>query len=59
MSAFVSPSEPLVERFDREACRHSLAQTTFPPVVTIPNSLTFTSMTVPFVMTPSCVYSGD
>lgn len=34
---------------------HSLAQTTFPPVVTIPNSLTLTSTMVPLVITPSCV----
>ena len=33
--------------------------TTFPPCVTSPSSLMFTSMTVPFVMTPSCVYKGD
>ena len=29
-----------------------LDQTTLPPVVTIPNSLTFTSMIVPLVKTP-------
>lgn len=34
-------------------------KTTFPPAVTIPNSDTFTSMTVPFVRTPSWVYIGD
>jgi hypothetical protein len=33
--------------------------TTFPPVVTMPSSETLTSMTVPFVMTPSWVYIGD
>ena len=32
--------------------------TTFPPAVTIPNSLTLTSIIVPFVNTPSCVYIG-
>jgi hypothetical protein len=36
-----------------------LDQTTLPPVVTIPNSLTLTSMMVPFVKTPSEVYRGD
>jgi hypothetical protein len=30
-----------------------------PPVVTIPSSDTFTSTIVPFVSTPSEVYSGD
>src|ERR1700733_3551735 len=34
-------------------------KTTLPPVVTMPSSETFTSMTVPFVITPSCVYIGD
>lgn len=38
-------------------CAH-LPHTTFPPVVTNPNSLTFTSIIVPLVSTPSCVYSG-
>lgn len=33
--------------------------TTLPPVVTIPSSETLTSITVPLVMTPSCVYMGD
>ena len=33
--------------------------TTLPPVVTSPSSETLTSMTVPFVITPSCVYIGD
>ena len=32
---------------------------TFPPCVTSPSSLTLTSTTVPFVMTPRLVYSGD
>ena len=36
-----------------------LPQTTLPPVVTRPSSLTLTSITVPLVMTPSCVYSGE
>jgi polyferredoxin len=31
---------------------------TFPELVTNPNSLTLTSMMVPFVRTPSCVYMG-
>lgn len=34
-----------------------LPQTTFPDSVTNPSSLTFTSMMVPFVITPSSVYS--
>ncbi|CAG2178265.1 unnamed protein product, partial [Oppiella nova] len=34
-------------------------QTTFPDWVTRPNSLMFTSMTVPFVMTPNDVYIGE
>ena len=34
-------------------------QMTLPPCVTRPNSLTFTSMTVPLVITPKVVYSGD
>ena len=34
-----------------------LPQMTFPPCVTNPNSLTFTSMIVPFVITPSPVYN--
>mmetsp|Transcript_1815 Transcript_1815/g.3305 ORF Transcript_1815/g.3305 Transcript_1815/m.3305 type:complete len:232 (-) Transcript_1815:192-887(-) len=34
-------------------------QTTFPELVTSPSSLTFTSMTVPRVMTPSSVYMED
>ncbi|KAJ8613464.1 hypothetical protein MRB53_036949 [Persea americana] len=33
-------------------------QTTLPPAVTKPSSLTFTSMIVPLVRTPSCVYNG-
>ena len=33
--------------------------TILPPAVTSPSSDTLTSMTVPFVMTPSCVYIGD
>lgn len=41
------------------AQRHSLDQTTLPPVVTNPSSLTFTSMMVPLVRTPNEVYSGD
>lgn len=36
-----------------------LPNTTFPPAVTIPSSDTLTSMTVPLVKTPSCVYIGD
>lgn len=36
-----------------------LAQTTLPPCVTIPNSLTFTSIIVPLVMTPSDVYNCE
>mmetsp|Transcript_13476 Transcript_13476/g.43015 ORF Transcript_13476/g.43015 Transcript_13476/m.43015 type:complete len:256 (+) Transcript_13476:113-880(+) len=36
-----------------------LPHTTLPVVVTSPRSLTLTSMTVPLVMTPSCVYSCD
>ena len=34
-----------------------LPHTTFPDSVTNPNSLTFTSMIVPFVITPSSVYN--
>ena len=34
-------------------------KTTLPPAVTMPNSETLTSMTVPFVSTPSWVYIGD
>lgn len=33
--------------------------TILPPAVTSPSSETLTSITVPFVMTPSCVYIGD
>ena len=33
-----------------------LPHTTFPPGVTSPSSETFTSMIVPFVRTPICVY---
>ena len=36
-----------------------LDQTTLPPVVTMPSSLTFTSMMVPLVRTPREVYRGD
>lgn len=36
-----------------------LPHTTLPPVVTRPSSLTLTSITVPFVITPSWVYSGE
>jgi len=36
-----------------------LAQTTLPPCVTIPNSLTFTSIIVPLVITPREVYICD
>merc|ERR1719447_889899 len=35
-----------------------LPHTTFPPLVTKPNSLMFTSNTVPFVITPRLVYIG-
>lgn len=35
----------------------SIPHTTFPDSVTNPNSLTFTSMIVPFVITPSSVYN--
>lgn len=38
-------------------CAHR-PQTTFPPAVTNPNSLTLTSIIVPFVRTPNCVYMG-
>ena len=38
-------------------CAHR-PHTTFPPAVTIPNSLTFTSTIVPLVSTPNCVYMG-
>jgi hypothetical protein len=34
-------------------------KTTLPPAVTRPSSETLTSITVPFVMTPSWVYIGD
>ncbi|CAO2622148.1 hypothetical protein LEMLEM_LOCUS17424 [Lemmus lemmus] len=34
-------------------------QITLPPCVTRPNLLTFTSMTVPLVITPRVVYNGD
>ena len=36
-----------------------LPQTTLPDWVTKPNSLTFTSNTVPFVITPKFVYSDE
>lgn len=36
-----------------------LLQITLPPCVTSPNSLTFTSKMVPFVITPSPVYKED
>lgn len=50
-----------LDRNEENRCRqrNSLDQTTLPPVVTIPNSLTLTSMIVPFVKTPREVYSGD
>lgn len=38
-------------------CAHR-PHTTLPPAVTSPNSLTLTSIIVPFVKTPSCVYNG-
>jgi len=36
-----------------------LPHTTLPDCVTRPNSLTFTSKMVPFVITPKLVYNGD
>lgn len=36
-----------------------LPQITLPPCVTRPSSLTFTSMTVPLVITPNDVYKGE
>lgn len=38
-------------------CAHR-PQTTLPPAVTKPSSLTLTSIIVPFVRTPNCVYIG-
>jgi hypothetical protein len=38
-------------------CAH-LPHATFPPAVTNPTSLTLTSMIVPFVRNPNCVYIG-
>ena len=36
-----------------------LLQITLPVYVTIPSSLTFTSIMVPFVITPKFVYNAD
>ncbi len=45
----------------RSSCVYEdlLDQTTLPPVVTIPSSLTLTSRIVPLVKTPNEVYNGD
>ncbi len=40
-------------------CTQPVPQTTFPPGVTKPNSLTFTSIMDPFVITPKLVNKGE
>jgi hypothetical protein len=56
---FCNPLVPrLQEPQPRKNLRAYLPHTTFPPAVTSPNSDTLTSIMVPLVSTPSCVYKG-